>query len=562
MTRALYTPGGEHDAIENFFDAAYADARDASRVDGSVATLDSVSVTRFSKDRTASLDRSSIAVPASVQKVLDAVNDESQRHKVLDSVLMGMDYYRREHGVLPTADVLDYALHDGFVATKRFSHDGAVLDGVGTTEHSDSLGAQPNRIVVAITSAIAEAFPAATYLPADIGSNWARLGIVSHLAGTQYGDYNQNDLMDGVAVGQNYVSAGRYITLTQAAGTGVTNATGQISGSKNNVQPIAILRYRTIIYVNGYPCAFESPTTPSSATNSPISGFVTIGSTQYAISGAVTPGTGAIAITFTPQLPANQVVTAEGFVDFENPNNPSPEVITQATTYDLYATPWRVRVRNSIDSKTQYANELGMDLASEALIAIRNQYAMERHYDVLNKAIPLALTNTTTWDMAYSTQVAHKTRAMMLQDFQTPLGEADQQMANDTMDHGITHLYVGKNFAAMLLSMPDTLFQPSGLVARPGIYRVGTLFGRYEVYYNPRIVETSTTSQVIAIGRSTQVARCPFVLGDAVPPTYIPLSVNDDLRFGSAFYARSFTNVNPHQPSSKGVAVINIINMN
>jgi len=438
--------------------------------------------------------------------------------------------------------------------------DGRMLDGVGNTEHSDPLGAQPNRVVVAITSAIAEAFPAATYLPADIGSNWARLAIVSHLAGTTFGGYNQNDIMDGVNVGQPFISAERLVTL---ASTDQTNFAGQISGITGGNTPVAVLRGRTLVYVNGFPCGMESANAPSSSSTSQITGYVTLGGVQYSMTGTVAPATGVVAIAFNTALPVGTIVAAEGFIDFENAPSLSPEVITQAVTFNLYATPWRARVRETIDAKTQYANELGLDMASEALIAVRNQFAMERHYNVLRKAIPLASSNSRTWDMEFQTQVAHKTRAMMWQDFQAVLGQSDQQMAEDTMDHGITHLYVGRVVQAQLLSMPQELFEPSGLVARPGIYRLGTLFGRYEVYYNPRAVENAAagTAQILAIGRSTQVARCPFVLGDAVPPTYIPLAVNDDFRSGAGFYARNFTSVNPHQPSSKGVAVINVINM-
>jgi hypothetical protein len=563
MPRALYQPQSNTEATESFFDSLYSEATESND-----SALDSVVVVAagLSKSRLARSGSGDQEVPASVQAVIERLPNQKDRERVLDSVVVGMSVYKREHGQLPTADVLEAALHQGMAAAMDnkdlYNEQGnqRALDSVGTTEHADPLGAQPNRVVVAITSAIAEAFPAATYLPADIGSNWARLAIVSHLAGSAWGGYAAGDIMDGISVGQPFISSERTITLTSSDQLAYAGAFAGIVGGSTAVQ---VLRGRTIVYVNGFPCAFESPTTPSSATTSPITGFVTLGSTQYSITGGIVTNTGVISLAFSPALPAGTIVGAEAYIDFEAAPALSPEVITQATTYNLYATPWRARVRNTIDSKTQYANELGLDMASEALIAVRNQFAMERHYNVLRKAVPLASTNTRTWDMSFQIQEAHKTRAMMWQDFQAVLGQADQQMAEDTMDHGITHLYVGKVVQAQLLSMPQELFEPSGLVARPGIYRLGTLFGRYEVYYNPRATENATagTSQILAIGRSTQVARCPFVLGDAVPPTYMPLAFSDDFRFGSGFYARNFTSVNPHQPSSKGVAIINIIDM-
>jgi len=130
------------------------------------------------------------------------------------------------------------------------------------------------------------------------------------------------------------------------------------------------------------------------------------------------------------------------------------------------------------------------------------------------------------------------------------------------MNHGITHLYVGKNLASQLMALPREVFEPSGVAERPCIFRIGRLFGRYEVYYSPKVVtETANAGQVLCIGRATDVTRNPFILGDAVPPTVIPLAVGQDLRQGAGFYARNFTAVNPHGPSSLGCALINVTNL-
>ena len=111
-------------------------------------------------------------------------------------------------------------------------------------------------------------------------------------------------------------------------------------------------------------------------------------------------------------------------------------------------------------------------------------------------------------------------------------------------------------------ALPREVFEPSGVAERPGIFRIGRLFGRFEVYYTPKgITESDTASQVLCVGRATDVTRNPFILGDAVPPTVIPLSVGADLKQGAGFYARNFTAVNPHGPSSLGCALINITNL-
>src|SRR5690606_7187100 len=117
----------------------------------------------------------------------------------------------------------------------------------------------------------------------------------------------------------------------------------------------------------------------------------------------------------------------------------------QVSTYSLFASPWRALTDQTIDSKTQYSNELSLDLQSENLMAVRNQFAMERHYGSLFKLLALAKNNAATYDFAWATQGVEKTRARIWQDAMAIIGVVDQVMAENTMDHGITHMYVGKN---------------------------------------------------------------------------------------------------------------------
>lgn len=546
-TRAIYNDNGVAE-LEQYFDSAYDEVRQESSV------LDSATIREFGREAASSSE-----LPANVQKVLDTM-PESERSRVFDSVITGMKVFEQEHGVKPTADVIAAALQQGVSASKKLDPSGRVLDSVGSTGHHDQISAQPNRIVVAITSAIAEAMPFATYLPTDIGSNEASLGIVSHLAGSLFGAYDQNEIMDGVNIGKTYLSAERRVTL--ALGGARDDATGGVFTTTGGSTPLAVLRGRTIILINGFPCAYENANTTATVASSPISGSVNIAGTDYTIGGTVTIATGAIALTFAPALPVGTVVEAEAFIDYELNTSLTPKIMTQVSTYRLFATPWRAICDQTVDSKTQYGNELGLDLQSENLMAIRNQFSMERHYSAINKLMALAINNSQTYNFDWSGQKAEKTRARIWQDAQAVIGVVDQQMAEDTMDHGITHMYVPKKTAAQLLGLPRDIFVPSGIVARPGIYRLGTLFGRYEVYFTPKgLTESATASQILCVGRSPQVARCPIVLGDAVAPTYLPLAMDTSMKYQNGFYARNFTSVNPHIPSAKGAALINITNL-
>lgn len=548
-TRAQYLDPNAAE-LETFLDSAHARARDGQ--DGTA--LDSARVGEVGAEIV-----KEGKLPASLQAVINQM-PEKDRSRVLDSVLIGAEIYRKEHGVMPTGDLLQAALQQGSVAGRELDAHGRVLDAVGSTDHHDQISAQPNRIVVAITSAIAEAIPFATYLPTDIGSNEARLGIVSHQAGSLFGGYTQGELLDGVNVGKPYISSERRIALALASDR--LTATGKVTGVVGGNEDTPLLRGRTIVLVNGFPSAYESHNTSSSAANSPISGGVNLGGVDYAVSGSVTVATGAVSLAFTPALPADTAVEVEGFIDYEKAPDLTPRIITQVQTFSLFANPWRVIADQTVDSKTQYSNELSLDLQSENLMAIRNQFGMERHYASLAKLKALAISNARTYDFDWSGQKSDKTRSKIWQDFLAVLTVSDQVMAEDTMDHGITHLYVGKILAGQFATLSREIFEPSGITARPGIFRLGRLYGRYEVYYTPKgLTETNSTAQMLCIGRSVQVARCPIVLGDAVAPTYLPLAMNIDMKYRNAFYARNFTGVNPHQPSAKGAALINVTNL-
>ena len=130
------------------------------------------------------------------------------------------------------------------------------------------------------------------------------------------------------------------------------------------------------------------------------------------------------------------------------------------------------------------------------------------------------------------------------------------------MEFGLSFMYVGAKGMSQFLSMDSTDFVPSGVDAKAGIWRVGRYKNKYDVIYTPYVVqETDLDIEILCIGRSPQVARNPIVFSDAVSPTLIPLSVNADLKTGAALFSRQLTEVNPHQQSALGCALITIKNV-
>ena len=507
----------------------------------------------------------SVKVPEKLKIVLDEADDKTAA-MVTRAIFDGANTYERMHGAPAPADLLEQAIHLAYGTSNEARR--AMLDSASSNA-SVPLSLQPNRAVVAILTTLSEAIPFAHYLPADIQTNEAKLAIMTHQAGKDYGRYTQGALMDGAFSGDTYISSSREHKCEIVLDAG--NPTGAITGKLTSIQTdgdtcnpaapeVKLLRGRSLVYVNGLIAAREVSGTGTGP--SVVSGQTSIAGTVHQISGTVHPDTGVIALVSTPPMAATNSVVVEGFIDYERAPELTPSIVTAVDTFQLFAKPWRVTTHQTIDSRTQMANELGLDPYSEGVIGIQAQFANERHYEVLRKAKRLAKQNTDTFNFNWSNAGDFKVRADVWRDFGSVLVAASQRMAIATLNHGITHLYVGEKIAAQLSSLQNDIWEPSGIVERPGIFRLGRLFGRYDVYYTPKeVTESADAAEILCVGRATDVTRNPFVLGDAVAPTVIPLAVNADMKTGAAFYARNFTAVNPHQPSAMGCALITVTDL-
>jgi hypothetical protein len=515
-------------------------------------------------------NESGFAAPEAMQPMLGRLHDDDAS-RIFDAVADGIKIYKQEHGVAPTADVVEAAIQQGHAAM-TFRPESLTFDSAMTSVRHEAGSMQPNRAVVAVLSGIAEAIPFASYLPVDIGSNEAKLIIASHIAGSTYGDYANGGIMDGIDLGGSYTSTLRFVKFDTSGAQPWDRKFTQINlgSDAGYCDPagtgVPVLRGRTIVSINGLPVASDNFS--GSSANSPFSGSIKLPgqSVTLTISGYVTVANGAIQITSLTggSLPTGSVVTAESVIDYETSPSLIPSVMINAIAFPMFANSSRVKTVVGQDALGQFQNEMGLDPRSEALMAVRNQAGAERHYMAMRMAYNLAQNNVVPYNFDYAAQSAQKVRAQIWQDGQSIMGEADQKMANATMDHGITHLYVPEFVKAQLEGLGSDLFVPSGLSARAGVYRVGRLYGKYEVYYSPKVVSQSAdrkSAKILAVGRSNNVARCPIVLGDAIAPTFLDLNMNDDLKSQQALYSRDFTKVNPHQPSALGCALIDLTNL-
>ena len=228
--------------------AAYVAALQDISVKGTA--FDSAAATDFVSQ---SLDGNGVATPETLKAVF-AESDEKQVKMITRAILDSAKNYREQHGFDAPADLLEHAMHMAYTTTK------IALDSSADSGHHAQLSLQPNRAVVAIMSAMSEAIPFAHYLPADINSNEAKLAIMSHQAGNEFGGYAKGALMDGVSSGDRYISTSREHKCTILAdditgkitATQLTDETCDPSGAE-----VPLLRGRSIVYVNGAVAARE-----------------------------------------------------------------------------------------------------------------------------------------------------------------------------------------------------------------------------------------------------------------------------------------------------------------
>ncbi|WP_122558449.1 hypothetical protein [Pseudomonas viridiflava] len=501
-------------------------------------------------------------LPARMVKLLDKIEAKSQPAAVC-AMLDGIKRFEHEHGFTPTADMIDAAISQGMSladGSAPILPGGMTLDSASSSMQSSPLSHQPNRINVALVMGIAEALPFGAYLSADISSNESLLAIINSAAGTDFGAYKDGDIMDGISSGKSYINPERIQKVVLSADR--TTATFAFKTTDaGNGQAIPVVPTRTRVIIGGFTVAAEIDKNAKTASRQ-IAGNVNIKGADHGIVGTVKFADGTGALTFSPALPEDTVVSVSGFVDYEAKPSLIPAIKTEATSWSLYCTEQRVLMQVTPGSRSQGQNELGTDFLTVAVNAARRQMANERFYTALGKVRAVAENTSKTFDFDAANQLLQKSRAQRWRDFAAFFGEVSQLVAITTMEYGLSMLFVGTKGASNFRTMGSDDFQPSGIEERPGVYRVGRYKGKVDVYYTPyHITETDTEIEMIGIGRAQQVARNPIVLSDALAPTMIPLGVGTDLKAGAALYTRNMTEVNPHTPSAMGCALIRVSNI-
>ena len=524
------------------------------------ASFDSDAANEFA---TESLSRSGAPMTEHLTAILDSVDGDG-RSLVLQKILDSASNYEYEHGVEAPSDYLAH------VAAMGAS---PILDSASNTQ-SDSLSLQPDRLVIAILSATAEPIPFAFYLPTDIGSNQSRTSIVSHLAGTKTGAYGVNDSLDGIGLGNTYLTGARRDSGTVA--TVNTAVTGQLTTMQDPTDPekcitvgngataLKLYRGRTVVYVNGQYAGGEVTTNQNGSGSSSMVGQIKIGATTHNFTGTVNTDNGTWSLV-SATLPVGTKFSVKGFINFELQPEIAPSIKTMTEEFNYYYGTARGNVQVTPESLVQFRNELNLDPMASSLVTVNNHFAMERHYAAIYEALIRAKSNpiNQSYDFNWSTRGAQLNRGQIMADSRLKLSILSQAMAESTFGVGVSHMYVGKNLASVFESLPADYFQPSGIQKRAGVYRLGRWMNDVEIYYLPRFLsDSASASEALCIGRAPDAARNVVVTGDSTAPLLTPTGVNLDQLTGYNFFAKYLIEQNKHQPSANAAAMLNFTNLN
>lgn len=503
--------------------------------------------------------------PENVQALAEIINTTGTRYAsgkqliaaTLDSACRD---FEQMHGSKPSGAILDSAIR---TTLNSLSSSYRTLAGLKVAAYDDVQGGmsgapmQANRAALGIYNAITEAIPFAGVIPMSEGLQ-GKVIIAQHEAANTVGHYRANDSLDGINAGKPFMLATRDV---QAEGSDLTNYTAKIKYAEGDANGSPVIPSGTDVFVNGLPAGGVPVNTSSSNATAPIVGSVVLNGTTHNVTGTLTTATGDVTLKFDPKLPTGSTVHVSGILNYEHPDmkGKRPRFQASARSYDFRATFTSGLYQVSQEAKAQFSAEVRLDPASEAMLAMRQQANAERHRTALNYMYRIGKNFIITANMNAQARQDERSRASMWSDLLFALTAADQNMIERTNAFGIGVIYVGGKGRAELEALPENLFQKAGSPSRPGIYRIGRLFNRYEVYYAPNLVnENATSIEMLAIGRSEQTGLNPLIIGDVVAPTFVYLGNTPDLLEGAGYFQAGALRVNPHAQAATGAAIIAI----
>lgn len=510
-------------------------------------------------DQSAAFDSASDTWQREAPETIRELSGLVRHNQIGMAITQGVASYQKAHGVKPSGAVLDSAIRMALNSVSN-DHASSATNGMAVFDNTTSLQSNApmvaNRAAIVLHNAISLAIPNAGYVPMTDGLA-GKIIIVGHAAGNSVGDYVKNDSLDGLAAGKNFMSAERVVL---AETNDQTNYTAKIKHAKDDVSGSPVLPSHTEILINGIPHNAAAINADVRTSTVRLAGNVLLeNGTEYGFSGGLKVETGDVTLTFTPALPQGVTVHVVGMLNYEHDNlkEKRPRFLATAQALDYRAGFMSGVYQVSQEANVQFKTETRLDPASEAMFSMQQQALAERHFSFLHGMYRVAQSYKHVASLNSTARLNARDMSDLWSDVLFKLNEADMKMVARTGAFGIATLYVGAKGAAHIQSLSREIFEPSGITAAAGIFRLGRLFGKFDVYYTPNLLnETTNSIEMLAVGRSEQTGMNPYIVGDVLPPVFKNLGVTSNLLEGAAYFSAGAARVNPYQKAAKGAALI------
>lgn len=573
------------------FSAQRAAKDENGNIQSHIAAFDSVT-TIETGDRRGEKDLG--LLPTSLQSLFDSIDSEDGRSMILRGLEIGIQNYKNANGgEMPSSALIASGLSAGAMvlnAKEKDKHCKQMFDSL-TYDHAEALSIVPSVVLATIATRIATGLPIIAYLPNPTGSNEVPVVYGRLTATRDWGALSANDYLDGDKSGHPYIDSRRQFAMSNGGSGLVYTVTPRVHYSSysaltpdtgSTAAPFIAGRVR--ILVNGVEVGHDRskdhPTKTGTSTLQAVQG-VTLESTAILLaSGTASLSTHLITATFTATLPANAVVTAEVILDFERKDSNNALILGSAGVdillegKSIYAYPIQTTVIASTGAMSNMQRELNIDARAAGVAVVQAKFYLEQTIYLLRqaKAIGKAYGRTLAFDASRGVTggaaSAYNTSAQLMSEFKSVLGQAkiaiNKDVGNSISTFDMYCTDKGSILFGRLAELKGYTEIPNIVGAADAITRIGYFDDGTNVYHVPSqnglFTETTTTAEVMVIGRSSEPAKSMFVGFTAVPPILRDYDVSA-FEVGVAIYSRNAADINPLSRFGQQVAVINMTNL-
>lgn len=527
--------------------------------------------------------------PAVLQDIFDSI-DTQYHSKIDDAVRMGISAYQaRNGGELPDASLIASALYAGVQVAKADAQNLAGFDDVSNGSYEQA-SIVPAMTVVTIANVIANALPIVAMLPNPTKS--VRIPVVSgrFTADKSFAGMEKGDYLDGEGAGKPYAE-GRFRFALVAGEDNSYSVTARTSYAdykaktpNTNAPLLPFLAGNVSVRINGKEVA-DSRADRTLGVQSGIISLntnnrkVIIGGAEYKVTDStVNVDARTISVTLNNALPEGAVIEVYLSADYDAKDANGNYILRPAGASlspeyeEVQSVPFASQITVSFNVNNQFSNEMGLGFVGSALANMQGKLFLEQNIRLLTEGKERAVYSgrTRTFDVSRGATgnltAAYNTTGDLISEVFKFIKSAMNRIRQNS--GGATagfDLYVGDNASIYFSQLPADKFKATGLTAMYGeIVRIGTLSNGVDVYHSPTaqgvLDETSTTAEIMLVGRGSTPAQNPFVGSITQPPT-IREAHKDTREAQFGIHGQMAAELNPIDRYADQVEVITMTNL-